>query len=278
MPRRLYARVSNTLLRRICVAPCGFLVLVLASHAIYPQTCTPVVPCGDSHGRGCPDLTMDPAYLALVSSQIMTFSSTDCAVVEGEVVAGTRNMLLFYTFTPNLGPGDLVLGMPSDHPDWFDLVTCHGHPHLKDYAAFRLWKPIGYARWQALRASNPGVCADEIFAAHPDLLAQLVSGTKHAFCVEDELTMKFNSSLKCPSKSNDKFVFDCSFQGISVCFADLYFPGLSGQWIDITDVRDGEYVLENEVNDKHFMTETDYSNNSAAVTIEIHGGIPTVLP
>ena len=278
MPRRPHARVSNTLLRRVCLAPCGLLALALASSAIYPQTCTPVVPCGDSRSRGCPDLTVDPAYLALVSSQIMTFPSTDCAVVEDEVVAGTRNMLLFYTFTPNLGPGDLVLGNPEDHPDWFDLVTCHGHPHLKDYAAFRLWKPMGYARWQALRAATPGVCADEIFAAHPDLLTQLVSGTKHAFCVEDENPMKKTTSLMCPSHGNQSPLFDCGFQGISVCWADVYFPGLSGQWIDITGVRDGEYVLENEVNDKHFMTETDYSNNSAAVTIEIQGGIPSVLP
>ena len=82
----------------------------------------------------------------------------------------------------------------------------------------------------------------------------------------------------CPSHGNQSPLFDCGFQGISVCWADVYFPGLSGQWIDITGVRDGEYVLENEVNDKHFMTETDYSNNSAAVTIEIQGGIPSVLP
>lgn len=280
MPRRPCAHVSNTLLRRIRLAPCTLLALVLTSRAIYPQTCTPVVPCGDSQGRGCPDLTVDPAYLAMVSSQIMTFSKTDCSVVQGDVVAGTRNLLLFNTFMPNLGPGDLVLGNPNDHPDWYDLVTCDGLPHLKDYAVARLWQPKDYALWQALRAANPEACADEIFAAHPELLARLVIGTKHAFCVEDELPMKRNTTLTCSSRgsNNPKPLFTCSFQGISVCWVDLYYPGLSGQWIDITNVRDGKYVLENEINDKHFMTETDYSNNSAAVNIKIQGGIPTVLP
>jgi len=85
--------------------------------------------------------------------------------------------------------------------------------------------------------------------------------------------------MTCPARhSNQSNTFDCDVQGISVCWADVYFPGLSGQWIDITDVKDGTYVLENEVNDKHFMTETDYTNNSAAVNIEIKGGVPKTLP
>jgi hypothetical protein len=247
-----------------------------ATLQAFGQVCVPVVPCTDKHG--CPDLAFDPTEFGFVSSQIMTFSSTDCAVVEGEVVAGTRNMLLFFTDAANLGPGDLFLGNPADHPDWFDLVTCHGHPHLKDYAAFRLWKPTGYARWQALRAATPEACADQIFAAHPELSSQLLSNSKHAFCVMDEFPMKRNSKLTCPSHGNGNSTFDCSFQGISVCWEDSYFPGLSGQWIDITDVRDGDYVLENEVNDKHFMTETDYTNNSGAVKIRILGGVATPLP
>src|SRR5438093_2639197 len=191
-----------------------------------PPLCQPMVPCADS--RGCPDMVIDRGVLAdlLVHSiEFRTFASDDCVVLEGMVAPGTRKLLQFSTMTVNLGAGDLVLGNPEDHPDWFDLVTCHGHPHLKDYAAFRLWKPMGYARWQALRAATPGVCADEIFAAHPDLLTQLVSGTKHAFCVEDENPMKKTTSLMCPSHGNQSPLFDCGFQGISVCWADVYFPG-----------------------------------------------------
>src|SRR5438094_1822874 len=193
MPFGRFTHVQGELARGGALASIVVVMVAAGWPHAYGQACTPAVPCADS--RGCPDLTVDPYRLAVVSSQIMTFPKTDCAVLEGEVVAGTRNMLLFYTFTPNLGPGDLVLGAPADHPDWFDLVTCHGHPHLKDYAAFRLWKPTGYARWRALRSANPGVCADEIFAAHPDLLTQLVSVTKHACCGEDEDPMKKTTSL-----------------------------------------------------------------------------------
>jgi hypothetical protein len=274
-PRPAFHRPGRPI-GRPTLFPLVLLILAVTSFHAFGQDCTPAVPCADK--RGCPDLTIDPMWLAEVLIQVKTFSDTDCAVVEGDAEPGTRTLLLFSTFTPNLGPGDLVLGNPQDHPDWFELVTCHGHAHLKDYAAFRLWTPKGYASWQALRAANPGACSATILSAHPELKAQLMSASKHAFCVEDFMTMKSNSSLTCPSHGSNSMVFGCDYQGISTCWADLYNAGLEGQWIDITSVKDGQYFLENEVNDTHFMTETDYTNNSAAITVQITGGTVQVVP
>src|SRR5262245_11491355 len=56
------------------------------------------VPCSDP--RGCPDLG---AAVRQTKIDHQTFSSSDCAVVEGEVPAGKRTLLRFTSDTPNYG-------------------------------------------------------------------------------------------------------------------------------------------------------------------------------
>jgi len=257
----------------------GFMVLLAPDPALAAKPvplCTPVVPCADS--RGCPDLVIDPGILADVTqSKIVTrtFAADDCAVVEGMVGAGTRRLLQFATMTVNVGAGDLFLGNPYDHPDWFDLVTCHGHPHVKDYADYRLWTVPGYQQWTALRAADPAACAQQILDANPSLLTQLVNGVKRGFCIIDIVptTSQYwpHATVACPGTVDPAKYFDCDYSGLSVCWADVYEQYLDGQWIDVTNVPDGDYVLENEADGKHFFTETDYTNNSAAIAISIRG-------
>ena len=63
---------------------------------------------------------------------------------------------------------------------------------------------------------------------------------------------------------------DCNAnQGISVGWADVYGFGLDGQWIDITGLAAGDYVLEAEVNPEQLFEEVDYTNNSAAISVTI---------
>ena len=52
---------------------------------------------------------------------------------------------------------------------------------------------------------------------------------------------------------------------------------MEGQWVDITGVADGDYVLEIEANDTHLVTEANYDNNSAAVIVRIAGLTATVV-
>ena len=244
-------------------------------------SCTPVVPCADL--RGCPDLVIDPGILwnggrfrdgIGMTIQTRTFAPSDCNVVEGIVTAGTRKLLMFSTMTPNIGDGDLFLGNPSQHPDWFDLQTCHGHPHLKDYADYRLWTETGYAMWTALRAASPSACAQQILAAHPELLPHLVVGAKRGFCVfdGDVIGSVPYGTVECPNFFPDpKKYFGCNQQGLAHCWADIYTAFTDGQWIDITNVPPGTYYLENETNARHFFTESNYNNNSAAIKIRFRG-------
>ncbi len=59
-------------------------------------------------------------------------------------------------------------------------------------------------------------------------------------------------------------------QGISVGCADNYKNDIDCQWIDITDVRSGEYVLRVNVNPTRNVPESDYANNAAFCSVKFN--------
>lgn len=190
--------------------------------------------------------------------QTRTFTQSDCNVREGSTIVGTRTLLRFTFTTPNLGTADLVIGNPALNPLWFEYGPCHGHYHFKEYADYRLWTPEDFAVYDALRQSDPNVQHHEILEANPDL--QPVRGDKRGFCVIDLVRYQPTAPPKWIS---------CDMQGISVGWADEYYYTLDGQFVDITGLPGGDYVLEAEVNAEHFYQESSYANNRAwrAVTI-----------
>lgn len=216
----------------------------------------PTVPCRDP--RGCPDLVVDATTMTPFV-EVRSFSAYSCAVQEGATQAGTRRLLRFTFTTPNLGPGDLVVGSPVVHDQWYEFGECHLHWHFREYADYRLWTPGGYQQWIALRTANPDLTPAEVLAAHPDVAAQLVQGHKQGFCVID---------LRSYGGLGPKYLL-CDAQGISVGWADQYHWSLDGQWLDVTDVAPGPYVLESEVNAERLFDEADYMNNRAAVEVTI---------
>ena len=245
------------------------LAMVTPSVARGQTACVPTVPCTDKNG--CPDLIVDGTELTTnLALNRETWTSSDCAVVEGEVAAGDRWLLRFDIATPNLGPGDLIIGKPTDHPEWYDLVTCHGHPHFKQYSDYRLWTSKGSQQWLALRPANPAACARVLLAASPNLARQLVTGRKQGFCVVDVLP--YSRGTCAGVKSRARYL-SCDDMGLSVCQEDLYDWLLDGQWIDVTGLQAGSYILETEVNAEHFFEETDYTNNSAAISVTLPKGL-----
>lgn len=225
--------------------------------------CEPVVPCFDP--TGCPDLVVDPRILFYRYVQEQTFAPEECAVVEGLVQEGVRRLLRFPTLTLNLGPGAIVIGDPYDHPEWYELVTCHGHPHFNDYADYRLWTPFGWQAWSDLHTAEPEACSRALLASHPELRDGLATGRKQGFCLLDSGPTNY---LDCADVPEQPAVYtSCFAQGLSRCAADYYRPGLDGQWIDVTDLAPGFYVLEIEVNPLRRFQETNYANNASAVTI-----------
>jgi hypothetical protein len=184
-----------------------------------------------------PDLTIWPARLKPYVSELESFSSEDCEVVEGMIAAGEHRLLRFTTETRNLGGADLVMGRPQDHPDLFEFQACHHHFHFKGFASYRLLDASGQA---------------------------VAIGNKVSFCLED--VIPWDPTATAASR------YDCADQGIQAGWADVYDSGLPGQWINITGVPAGTYLLEVTVNPDQILPESDYTNNAVTVEVTIPEG------
>jgi hypothetical protein len=234
-----------------------------ADHARRP------FPCADE--RGCPDLLVDQLHLLAGAQTVEVFAEEDCPVQEGTTQAGVRQLLRFTYTSPNHGLGDLIVGSPEDSPRWFEYHPCHDHYHFREYADYRLWTPEDYLAWDAYRAANPDVPAEQALANNPALADGLILGEKRGFCIID---IAPSTTPGGPVPDADGKYVDCDDnQGISVGWADTYDLLLDGQWIDITDVAPGAYVLEAEVNAEHVYVEASYSNNRAAVPVAVAASV-----
>ncbi|MGH8612044.1 MAG: lysyl oxidase family protein [Gammaproteobacteria bacterium] len=247
-------------IKRTLSRPCfQFGLLLFLALGINPEgvVAAPLLGCLDPNGE-CPDLTA-----AVTEQRIVTkrFNRNSCAVIEGEVGGTGKRKLLRFSFTsPNTGAGDIIVGVPDGV--LFEFNTCHGHPHFKEYADYRLWTMTGYNTWDDLRRQNPGALASEVLAAHPELKPEL--GAKRGFCMVD--VYHYDPSMGPGQARYD----NCqSNQGISVGWADVYGYSLDGQWIDITGVPSGSYKLEAEVNAEQVFEESNYENNRMAVPVFI---------
>ena len=147
---------------------------------------------------------------------------------------GIRKLLRFDVVVHNRGNEDLIVGNPKELPDLFVYSACHRHYHFKGAALYELLDTSG----------------------------KLVkTGRKQGFCVEDTLPSDLNNA---PPKR-----YDCKFQGIQVGWADWYPAALDCQWIDITDLPPGPYVLHVFWNPNRLMAETSLDNNEGSVPITI---------
>lgn len=201
---------------------------------------TGIVTCSrevNTVGGNLPDLTISEDDLRN-SLEIHTenFPVGDCAIEEGCVDGpGTRRLLRFDTVTPNLGPGDVFVGDPAGNNN-FIFSQCHAHYHFEEYADYRLL----------------------------DMQGNLVRrGHKQAFCLIDLFRLPGGNGNARPQFP------DCGFQGISAGWADIYNRALDCQWVDITGVPEGRYVLEVDVNPAHVIDEGNYSNNRARTEVFI---------
>ncbi len=180
-----------------------------------------------------PDLTIDGDRLASsVVIRTKVFKSDDCVVVEGCAFEGKRKLMRFDVATPNIGTADLFLGDPAHNP-LFEWSPCHGHYHFSGYAKYELLNSLG---------------------------TTILIGRKQAFCLEDFARYDPNAG---PPKYN------CSYQGISVGWQDIYGSYLDCQWLDITGIPSGNYMLRVTINPERLITESNYDNNSATVPVTI---------
>lgn len=111
----------------------------------------------------------------------------------------------------------------------------------------------------------------EVFVSY-DLLAcngtKVAEGHKASFCLEDSICdLGGSAQRRCGS----------GIQGISVNCGDLYARHLDCQWIDITGVPDGFYIIRLHVNPDRLVIESDYRNNIIQCRIRLAGRRITVI-
>jgi hypothetical protein len=180
---------------------------------------------------GGPDLLVPERLVNLkIVEQIFTEDDRSvCEVEERCTVLGRRRLLRFDMHTFNLGTEDLVYGSPADSP-LFQYAACHNHYHFEALATYRV-----------LTVSN-------------DLMR---IGNKFGFCLEDV------QNVAAPSGATRQFT--CDLQGIQAGWSDIYAADLPCQYVDITGLPPGDYVLEIEVDPLHQIPESNDDNNLTRV-------------
>jgi hypothetical protein len=191
---------------------------------------------------------------------------------------GTRRVLAFQSAVENIGRGPVwiegrrkpkhttmtawqlvrrsdgtVHQLPSAGFLRYDVSPTHSHWHFHPFERYELWKPGG--------------------------LHALARDHKQGFCFGDRHPV--TRTAKPHFRAGDCGLFKPRLfsvrEGTSVDFVDIYPAEFHGQWIDITGIRDGHYVLVHEVNPEFALRERSYTNNEASVLIDLRGGGVRVL-
>jgi hypothetical protein len=192
---------------------------------------------GDPACPDGPDLLLRQDVLEN-SMYVTTYFSNDACQVTEECIQGmgNRDLIRFTTHIENNGTQDYFIGNPTNQPGQFSNNNCHGHWHYEGYAEYILY--------------------DQTQTPTP-------IGFKSGFCVID---------LVCDHGGTAQY--GCGNMGITAGCGDIYDANLDCQWIDITDVPDGDYTFVARVNwgnqpDALGRHELTYDNNWAQVCFNL---------
>ncbi len=147
-------------------------------------------------------------------------------MVEGCITQpGTRRLLRFDTATANVGTADLFVGVPTAGV-CFQFSECHQHYHF-----------LGFSQYTLYQTDGTTVAA---------------TGHKQSFCLED---VEQYQAAPAPDPATP---FSCTNQGLHVGWEDVYPNDIDCQWVDITGVPAGNYLLKVAVNTAGYLPESDY--------------------
>lgn len=213
------------------------LALLFIPASVLSQRVSRQFPVYDNSGK--PDLVVDPArFVSSIEIVDRNFSEGNCAIEAGLVGGpGTRRLLRFDTILMNSGNGDLVAGNRTDannrHAEQFQLAPCHSHYQIRGFSNYQL---LNMERTVDLATHKQGV--------------------------------SFGDSFKFGGGDSNNYNLD--FQGITSGWAVWYYRKQTGQWIDITGVPEGDYIVRVTVNvDGTFDEGQNRYTNSVETSIHI---------
>ncbi|XP_028988832.1 protein-lysine 6-oxidase-like isoform X1 [Betta splendens] len=185
--------------------------------------------------NGLPDLVPDPyAIQAGAYVQRMQMYALRCAAEEnclsrsayGPAVRDIdfRVLLRFPQKVKNQGTSDFLPVKPRYQWDWH---SCHQHYHSMD----------AFSNYDLLDAGSG---------------RRVAEGHKASFCLED---------TSCDAGFRRRYACTSHTQGLSPGCHDIYAANIDCQWIDVTDVPPGNYILKVTVNPNFYVLESDFTNN-----------------
>ncbi|XP_026154103.1 protein-lysine 6-oxidase [Mastacembelus armatus] len=197
------------------------------------------------HQYGLPDLVPDPYYIqASAYAQRVPMYNLRCAAEENCLSSSayrssvrdydTRMLLRFPQKVKNQGTADFLPNRPRYSWEWH---SCHQHYHSMDE----------FSHYDLLEATTQRSVAE---------------GHKASFCLED---------TTCDYGYHRRFACTAHTQGLSPGCYDTYNADIDCQWIDITDVNPGNYILKISVNPYYQVEESDYTNNIVRCDVRYTG-------
>ncbi|KAF7250276.1 Protein-lysine 6-oxidase [Varanus komodoensis] len=194
---------------------------------------------------GLPDLVPDPYYIqASTYVQRTSMYNLRCAAEENCLASSAyrgdvrdydnRVLLRFPQRVKNQGTSDFLPSRPRYSWEWH---SCHQHYHSMDE----------FSHYDLLEASSH---------------RRVAEGHKASFCLED---------TSCDYGYYRRYACTAHTQGLSPGCYDTYNADIDCQWIDITDVKPGNYILKVSVNPSYLVPESDYSNNIVRCDIRYTG-------
>lgn len=236
-----------------------------------------------------PNLVARPTLALYVGTPDSVFVDSANELVFGcqpsEAVQGARRCLRFDTIVANFGGGPLELrlradkaagrtvqqrvyrsdGSYADRPAGsFDVDPSHGHIHtVSAFATASLWasdragRRLGRA---PLRTSaKAAFCLQDVidyYGRTPARYTGTASGTARSSCYPDAVN---------PSGEV------AQVNGISAGWGDIYNTSIPSQYVEISDIADGYYLLRIEVDPQQRLRETTRKDNVSWQRIRICG-------
>jgi hypothetical protein len=227
-----------------------------------------------------------PSALGGTASQLQ--AATNC-YPEEMTEQGAQRCLRFDQIIANIGTGPFELryrmeGLLTDQAlvqriyrsdgsyrdrraDSYVFHPAHAHFHYRNFAQSSLWKANRRGR---IKGSQP-----------------VRVGQKNGFCMIDVENTWFGRKgdaartyyfprCNTPAEQDDDGTY--MVNGISAGWADVYNWYLADQFIEISGVADGCYVLKTVVDSNDTVVESDGSNNSSFALLQLAGDSATFIP
>uniref|UniRef100_A0A5F9CMS4 Lysyl oxidase homolog n=1 Tax=Oryctolagus cuniculus TaxID=9986 RepID=A0A5F9CMS4_RABIT len=173
--------------------------------------------------------------LERVGAKSATVASPHCSAYRADVRDYDHRVLLrFPQRVKNQGTSDFLPSRPRYSWEWH---SCHQHYHSMDE----------FSHYDLLDANTQ---------------RRVAEGHKASFCLED---------TSCDYGYHRRFACTAHTQGLSPGCYDTYAADIDCQWIDITDVQPGNYILKVSVNPSYLVPESDYTNNVVRCDIRYTG-------